>query len=442
MFKRTLLAGALACALPAHAANDADLAQLRAEFDQKIRELQANYEARLKALEARPAPPAPDTRPAARNDGFNPEVSLTLQGSYAQREGGEHHLSGFLTGGHDHGGSRGFNIDHTELTLAANVDTWLRGYANIAFVDDAAEVEEAWFQTLSLGNGVTARGGRFLSGIGYANEQHPHAWDFADNSLMYTALFGEHFAQDGVQLKWLAPTDTFLELGAEIGRGSNFPGSDAGGDRNGAGAWAAYAHVGDDIGETASWRAGLSYLHARPVDRSSGVDDNAEVEAEALFTGRSRTWIADAVWKWAPDGNPKARQLKLQAEYFRRDETGDLSCLDNTADGGLCDGGTAAYRARQSGWYVQGVYRFMPNWRVGLRYDRLDSGNPDIGVLPIELPDYQPHKWSLMADYAPSEFSLFRVQFARDHGMQGNPDDNQLTVQYIQSLGAHGAHKF
>jgi len=26
--------------------------------------------------------------------------------------------------------------------------------------------------------------------------------------------------------------------------------------------------------------------------------------------------------------------------------------------------------------------------------------------------------------------------------MQGNPDDNQVTVQYIQSLGAHGAHKF
>ena len=27
------------------------------------------------------------------------------------------------------------------------------------------------------------KGGRFLSGIGYQNEIHPHAWDFADAPL-------------------------------------------------------------------------------------------------------------------------------------------------------------------------------------------------------------------------------------------------------------------
>jgi hypothetical protein len=47
-----------------------------------------------------------------------------------------------------------------------------------------------------------------------------------------------------------------------------------------------------------------------------------------------------------------------------------------------------------------------------------------------------------MTDYAPSEFSLFRLQLARDHSMQGNPDDSQISLQYIYSLGPHGAHKF
>jgi hypothetical protein len=452
MFKRTLLAAALTCALPAPAlaVTDADLAALRAEFDQKLKDIQTAYETRLKEIESRQTKPASNAAVesasnAAKANDFNPELSLVLAGSYAQRKPGERHITGFLAGGHDHGGSRGFNLDHTELTLGANIDPTLRGYANIAFADGEAEVEEAWFQTLALGNGFAIRGGRFLSGIGYANEQHPHAWDFADNSLMYSVLFGEHLAQDGVQLKWLAPTNTFVELGAEFGRGGNFPGSDDGGNKNGAGAWSLFAHVGDDVGESASWRAGLSYLSAKPENRSSIVDDTNDIEAETLFTGKSKTWVADFVWKWAPDGNPKARNFKFQTEYFRRNESGDMTCTDNTADGGACAVGvndSTVYGVKQSGWYAQGVYQFMPRWRAGVRYDRLESGSVSFGAMPVAAADYHPNKWSLMADYSPSEFSRFRLQLARDRSMQGSPDDNQITLQYVHSLGAHGAHKF
>ena len=447
MFKPLLPATLLASALswPAQAAGDADLAaelaSLRAEFDAKLKALQASYETRIKQLEARQAPP-----PAAeaRGNDFNPAIGLVLQGRYAQSKPGERAITGFLPGEHAHGASRGFNLDHTELTLAANIDPTLRGYANIALLDGEAEVEEAWFQTLGLGRGFSLKGGRFLSGIGYANEQHPHAWDFADNSLMYRALFGEHLAQDGVQLKWLAPTATFLELGAELGRGGNFPGSEDGGDRNGAGAWSLFAHVGDDLGESASWRAGLSYLAARPENRASHVEDALGVEAETRFSGKSNAWLADFVWKWAPEGNPKARNFKFQAEYFRRDERGDLACDDaDPAVASACSGGVAdAYRGRQSGWYAQGVWQFMPRWRAGLRYDRLDSGSVDFGLVPLPAPAYRPSKWSLMADWSPSEYARFRLQLARDRSMQGSPDDSQLTLQYIHSLGAHGAHKF
>lgn len=453
MFKRNLLAAALACAFPfvfpspTLAATDADIAALRAEFEQKLKEIQAAYETRLQAMEARLTPSTPQAVPSeARTNDFNPEVSLVLAGSYAQRKPGERHISGFPAAGHNHGGTRGFSLDHTEMTLAANIDPTLRGYANIAFADEEVAVEEAWFQTLALGHGLAIKGGRFLSGIGYANEQHPHAWDFADNSLMYSALFGEHLAQDGVQLKWLAPTDTFLEFGAEISRGGNFPGSADGGNRNGAGAWSAFAHIGDDVGESSSWRAGVSYLSARPENRSSIVEDLNEVEAETLFTGKSKTWLADFVWKWAPDGNPKARNFKFQSEYFRRNERGEMNCDDaDPANASLCSGGVAGtYSARQSGWYAQGIYQFMPRWRAGLRYDRLHSGSIDFGLNNANLPvaDYRPSKWSLMADYSPSEYSRFRLQLARDRSMEGSPDDNQITLQYMHSLGVHGAHRF
>jgi len=445
MFERTLLAATLACALPiqAQAVTDADLASLRAEFqqqlDQKFKELQATYEARLKEMEARltdQTTAEQATRPPA--SAANPELSLILQGSYVQHKPGERRPTGFLGDAGIGAPTRGFSLNDTELILAANIDPYFRGLANVILADGRANVEEAWFQTLSLDHGLTLKGGRFISGIGYANEQHPHAWDFADNNLMYQILFGEHFVQDGLQLKWLAPTETFLELGMEVGNGNAFPGANMAGGRNGAGSWAAFGHLGGDVGESNAWRAGLSWLSARPKERESLLVDNGGVDTSNLFSGRSRTWIADFIWKWAPDGNPKERNFKFQSEYFQRDEDGDL-IYDPT---GVHSPG--AYRARQSGWYAQGVYQFMPHWRAGLRYDRLNRGSLDYGANNAALlaSTYSPTRWSLMTDYAPSEFSLFRLQLARDHAMLGNPDDNQATVQYIYSLGPHGAHKF
>jgi hypothetical protein len=92
----------------------------------------------------------------------------------------------------------------------------------------------------------------------------------------------------------------------------------------------------------------------------------------------------------------------------------------------------------------------MPRWRVGLRYEELHSGNTDIGLVdsgtltaadfPL-LAENDPKRTTAMIDFSPSEFSRFRLQFARDEARFNEPD-NQIFLQYIMSLGAHGAHKF
>jgi hypothetical protein len=46
-----------------------------------------------------------------------------------------------------------------------------------------------------------------------------------------------------------------------------------------------------------------------------------------------------------------------------------------------------------------------------------------------------------MVDFSPSEFSRLRVQFSQDEA-RFDEKDKQIFVQYIMSLGAHGAHKF
>ena len=47
----------------------------------------------------------------------------------------------------------------------------------------------------------------------------------------------------------------------------------------------------------------------------------------------------------------------------------------------------------------------------------------------------------MMVDYTPSEFSRIRLQYGQSK-TQAGMTDNQLFLQYILTLGAHGAHKF
>jgi hypothetical protein len=448
MLRPALLAVALAAAFPAHA--DSDLDALRAE----LKEMKASYETRIQALEARvqaaetkaaeaPQPaasavPPVETAQAASNS-FNPEVSFILQGGYAQLQDLPHRqATGFLSNGTAGPATRGFSVDDSELVLAANVDPYFRGYLNAVINNDTVGVEEAWFQTLALGEGLTLKGGRFRSGIGYQDEQHPHAWDFATNNLMYETLFGEGYSNDGLQLKWVAPTELFTELGAEIGRGSNFPGTDR--NANGVGSYALYGHVGGDVGDSHSWRGGVSYLSTRAVERSGTMTDFNDTLVNTAFDGDSQTWMADFVWKWAPHGNPNVNNFKFAAELFRREESGKLNC-----DGGLlCGAGSlGTYQGTQYGGYAQAVYQFMPRWRGGYRYDLLDPGSQDFGVNNGSLPhpDFKPSRNSLMVDYSPSEFTRLRLQYTRDQSMIGQ-DENQWYVQYIFSLGTHGAHTF
>jgi hypothetical protein len=221
----------------------------------------------------------------------------------------------------------------------------------------------------------------------------------------------------------------------ELGRGRSFPGSDT--NRNGAGMSAITAHTGGDIGESHSWRAGLSVLNAKAVDQALSAINASGSSVTNAFTGSTRVYVLDGVWKWAPNGNATRTNFKLQGEYLRSTRTGSL--VADVSGAATAD----AFRAAQSGWYLQGVYQWMPHWRVGLRTERLNPGNPNFGINTALLSGdgFHPHKNSVMVDYSPSEFSRVRLQLARDNARDGRAD-NQLFIQYQMSLGAHGAHSF
>jgi hypothetical protein len=473
------IASTLASSIPALAQNS-ELAGVREEMKQ----LQRNYEERMQALEKRlteaearaakaeksagqaeqsannaekSANQAEETAVAAgRRTGenaFNPAISLIMQGTWARtsQDPNNFFISGFMPSGGEVGPpKRSFGLAETELSISANIDPYFRGVVIASLSpENSVAVEEAYFQTLALAAGFTLKGGRFLSGIGYQNEIHQHAWDFQDAPLAYKAFLGGRYVQDGVQLRWIAPTPFFLEVGGELASGASFPGNDL--NKNGAGSTALFAHVGGDIGESYAWRTGLSYLRTSANNRSFQDPNALGIPVTNSFTGRAKVWVVDGVLKWAPNGNSTQQNVKLQAEYFRSEQDGTLTYDDLASAAPVFGGLTDSFNSRQSGWYAQAVYQFMPRWRVGYRYDALRYGSVNNGILNNGLGPsaadfsllgpYNPSRNTAMIDFSPSELSRLRLQVAQDKSRMG-ATDNQVFIQYIHSLGPHGAHRF
>ncbi|MDH3399708.1 MAG: TonB-dependent receptor [Chromatiales bacterium] len=373
------------------------------------------------------------------NNAFNPAMSLILDGKFAAYSGD---FSGFDFAGFplDEEVSpppEGLSLGESEFVLSANVDDLFYGFMTVALHQDEGstevELEEAWIETLSLPGGLGVKAGAMYSDIGYQNSRHPHTWDFVDAPLPYAVMLGGNFADTGVQLRWLAPTDLMLEMGAELLRGESYPASGAG--NSGTGAWTAFARLGGDLGDSQSWRLGLSYLSGKVVEREydPGVGPGTDLGA---FSGDSSVAIVDAVWKWAENGNPRQRNLVIQAEYLLREEDGLLDMAGDNFNG------SSPYDISQDGFYIQGTYQFRPSWRVGLRYDRVSADNAPL-LPPLEgllETAGSPSRVTAMLDYSRSEFSRLRFQVANlDNGRRS---DSQVMLQYIMSIGAHGAHQF
>ncbi len=370
---------------------------------------------------------------------------MILDGRYADfdNDPGAYELPGFALGNESGLGEKGFSLGHSELAISANIDDKFYGKATLAIHDHEGEteveLEEAFVQTLGLGNGLTLKAGRFYSAVGYLNEQHEHIWDFADAPLIYRGLFGNQLRDDGLQMTYIAPTDIFLQFGTELFNGSRFP---AGGNHEGIGSWSIFANTGGDIGIEHSWQLGLSHWQANDVkDRSSGGHSHGDGAAEMpSFNGDSKISALDLVYKWAPNGNPTQRNFKFQFEYFDRRENGVVTMLNSGPPEEM-----TTYDGHQSGWYAQTIYQFMPHWRAGLRYDQLNSDNQgsDEGILTeagLDNEGHVPKRYSTMLEWLPSEFSRIRLQFNHDQSYENS--DNQIFLQYTHSLGSHGAHQF
>lgn len=479
--KPALLAGALALAglatlaqaNPEIEALRAEIAQMKQQYETRLKEL----EARLKAAEgqtaATPAATVTDRLGAVTaGSAFNPQISVILDGVYyrdnKKGEGPElyEHLDGINHShghGHGHGIERGFNLRPTELAFSATVDPWFDATLMLS-VDShgGVELEQAYFDTRSLPAGLKLRGGKFFSGIGYLNEKHPHEWDFVDQNLPYRTLLGEHGVADtGLQLTWRPKTGSlYTLLGVEALQGNEqvfatageetptaradglpLAGTSAGelaGKKTGPRLWTVFAKFAPDLGDNHALQLGAWGGWAN--QHQEVHDHTLEDPASFVYAlqGKSRLWGLDAVYKFDAPGAYGAGDFTLNAEYLRAVK--DLAIAFD--EGGALVGEPRKFT--QDGFYVQGVYGFAPRWQAGLRYDVTGLTNKEKGASGVLRDWKDSDRWSLALTHHFSEYARLRLQASRANlAVDGNRERlNELWLQYQHSLGSHGAHKF
>ncbi len=477
-----VMAGAALLASPIAYANDDlkalrdEIAQMKQAYEQRIAALEARLrEAEGKAASVPVATASPPSGQVGSGNAFNPQISLILDGVYFHdnKHGASpemyEHLDGIHHGhgheGHAHGAlERGFNLRGTELALSATVSPHFDAMAMLTISSHGdVELEEAYFDTRSLPHGLKVRGGKFLSGIGYLNGQHPHQWDFVDQNLPYRTLLGEHGLMDtGLRLSWLPKTGNwYTHLGLELlqGREQTFaaggvatPSGRADGNplagtaagelsaaKAGPRLTTVFAKFGPDLGTNHALQFGGWFARSR---QHQEVHDHTAENPAALvhaLEGKGRAWGLDAVYKYDAGRYGGQGNVKLVAEYLRLGKDLKVAFHENGALVGQKRDFT------QDGIVLQGTYGVLPHWQAGLRYDATGLTKSQLKGSAGVLKEWnKSDRWTLALTRNIGHFSLFRLQFSRgDLWVEGaNEKTHQVFLQYQHSLGAHGAHTF
>jgi hypothetical protein len=400
---------------------------------------------------------------------FNPSISVIPDGVYHNdsRDGGIDEImegaDGFGAGhshgeesghSHAHGGTpdRGFSLREAEIAFSGAVDPYFDVWAIFAVGHGEIEVEEGYFQTRRFLPGLQLRAGKFYSGFGYVNKQHPHQWDFVDQNLAYDMLLGGSINDAGVQLTWLPTLPFYLQLGGEALQGTNERvaaqlGAEASpffDEETGPRLFTGWLKASPNLGYSHALQLGASYAfstrhqelvaHEHPYE---GEQHEGEEHIDEAFQGDAHVLGLDFVYKYDSPRQFGRGDFTLQAEYLRRVKDLSLVGVGEEAAGG------EARESTQDGFYAQAVYGFAPRFTLGLRYDSAGLTNRIEGGEETASADAS-RRFSANLTFNPTEFSRFRVQYTRgDVAVVGTREKyDQVYVQFQMSLGAHGAHKF
>ena len=288
-----------------------------------------------------------------------------------------------------------------ELGIQAVIDPYAKGDFFLSFGEQGVELEEGYITFTGLPRGFVARAGKMRSAFGVVNTLHNHTLPWIDRPLVTDSLVGGEDGIDdtGFSINRIlpAPKGIFLEATGQVFRGDSADvfTSHQRSDLSFVGRLRGYK----DLTESTNLDIGFSYAR--------GHNDLGTNFITQLVG-------ADATLRWKPLRRAIYHNVLWRSEFF----WSERQQLPTTQ--------------RAFGFYSAADYRVNRRWTVGGRFDRSDRARND------NLTD---SGFSAVVTYWPSEFSQIRTQYRFGRFAEGK-DTNELKIQLLFSLGAHGAHPF
>lgn len=296
-------------------------------------------------------------------------------------------------------------MHESEIGMQAIIDPYARGDFFISFGEEGVNLEEGYITFTALPAGFVAKVGKMRSAFGKVNLMHNHVLPWVDRPLVSTNLVGGEDGIDdaGFSLERIlpAPKGIFLEATGQVFRGDSADvfqhtqRSDV--------STVEHLRAYRDINESTNLDLGFSYARGH----NNGTGNLAGDFITQLYG-------IDATVRWKPLRRSIYHSFVGRTEFIWSHRQQFPS------------------EQKAFGFYTSGDYQFARRWFAGGRYDWSDRSH---------FANLTDHGAAATLTYWPSEFSQIRGEYRFTHYAE-NRDSNELLMQLIFSLGAHGAHPF
>ncbi|PYV47741.1 MAG: hypothetical protein DMG94_05245 [Acidobacteria bacterium] len=281
-------------------------------------------------------------------------------------------------------------MHESEIGLQAIIDPYARGDFFISFGEEGVNLEEGYITFTALPGGFVAKVGKMRSVFGKVNTLHNHVLPWVDRPLVTTNLVGGEDGIDdaGFSLERIlpAPKGIFLDVTGQVFRST-----------------VEHLRAYRDLNESTNLDIGVSYARGH---------NNGNLIVPGDFI--TQLYGVDATVRWKPLRRSiyhsfvgRSEFIWSQRQQFPREQ-------------------------KSFGGYASGDYQFGRRWFAGGRFDWSERSQFD---------NLMDKGAAATVTYWPSEFSQLRGEY-RFTRYAENRDSNELLMQLIFSLGAHGAHPF
>ena len=272
-----------------------------------------------------------------------------------------------------------------------------------------AELEELYLKFLHLPGGIDLKAGRLLAAIGTQNSIHNHAWKFVDADLGNVRFLGEDgLIIEGVELTWMVPTHWDDRLVVSFGDTVKHEHEEEDGEIESD-------HNHSEEAEEALWDKNI--LSARyqaifwPSDTCQFIYGASYVTGGNFMEKNAHIYGLDFTYTWRED-EPLGKQFTWRNDAMLRKVS--------TEEGGF----------EETAFSSAALYRFKPEWEMGLRYNYLE------GVKDPKLPERHRISPSLSHYFFLSKVpSMARLQYNYDHSDERG-DDHSIWLQFGFEWGA------